>query len=724
MSVGLISAKLRALVSVKAANDNAVRFVLPPPVVMRMAIGGVLLLSCVGSVGSPAHAQDIRQETLAALQNFEKTGRLSNLTFDSATGFVRAMDSVAATWVSQAPAPVRERRRAIVALFVLEVAVNPANGGQIQLIEWACQFLRRQNPSEFERLWQQASVATLQQGYFQTTGTLLANALPHLDHAFRRFQADPRLRLMNLSLRPEVFRLSSRPGADARRLVKSVVSRPSDLGPSTKRIDVTLGELLSLGHDPEVGPESQVRAAWIYFHQNKLSDCIATAQLGLARTDDPFVKYLGYLVLGLAHDHQRNSDQAQTAYRSAAAALPGTSGALALSASLFLAGDREAAADVVNALSEINNRADPWTHVVSDYRRLTADIGRLRSLVQVPIDGVPALPPDNFGLPAAVSGGRALPPQLREEQRTSALFRAVRSAVAVDVSVMRGNQPVSGLTISDFEVTDQGVPQVIETVATTNELSIDVSLVVVTTDWSAPLKTKILNQLALFSGDIEAIVRALRAGDRLQVITVSGSTARLVPFTSAEKIKGAELPTMETVRKNSAPSFGRNYALYDALTATLVQHTSPDRRHIVAVFGSGYDDASITTADQLLRIARQVDPVLYFARRDSQEDVVREGLIKNGMSLAGVRPFSETMLWPNTPDVIQEVAAETGGSTLFRGSGSMADDFIELLKEYRQSYVLRYQPQGVDAGGWHPITVRVKSPGNVEVRARKGYFGG
>lgn len=53
-----------------------------------------------------------------------------------------------------------------------------------------------------------------------------------------------------------------------------------------------------------------------------------------------------------------------------------------------------------------------------------------------------------------------------------------------------------------------------------------------------------------------------------------------------------------------------------------------------------------------------------------------------------------------------------------------ADDpraaFAQLLVEIRERYILRYEPEGVAAPGWHAIKVRVKGHRG-DVRTRAGY---
>jgi hypothetical protein len=64
----------------------------------------------------------------------------------------------------------------------------------------------------------------------------------------------------------------------------------------------------------------------------------------------------------------------------------------------------------------------------------------------------------------------------------------------------------------------------------------------------------------------------------------------------------------------------------------------------------------------------------------------------------------------------------TGGGVFMPAAdtGQLDRRFAEALDNFRQRYVLTYTPQGVEARGWHPVTVKVK--GRHRVRARPGYF--
>ena len=76
--------------------------------------------------------------------------------------------------------------------------------------------------------------------------------------------------------------------------------------------------------------------------------------------------------------------------------------------------------------------------------------------------------------------------------------------------------------------------------------------------------------------------------------------------------------------------------------------------------------------------------------------------------------------------MLARAAERTGGelhgqSRFFRAS-SIERAFRTIFNDFRQSYVLRYSPEGVPARGWHPIVVRVPAAGNATIRARQGYY--
>ena len=74
-----------------------------------------------------------------------------------------------------------------------------------------------------------------------------------------------------------------------------------------------------------------------------------------------------------------------------------------------------------------------------------------------------------------------------------------------------------------------------------------------------------------------------------------------------------------------------------------------------------------------------------------------------------------------------EWAERTGGTfqtqSFFFRSSALFRSFKAIFDDFRQSYMLRYSPTGVDEKGWHAIAVEVPGVKGATVRARQGYFG-
>jgi hypothetical protein len=74
--------------------------------------------------------------------------------------------------------------------------------------------------------------------------------------------------------------------------------------------------------------------------------------------------------------------------------------------------------------------------------------------------------------------------------------------------------------------------------------------------------------------------------------------------------------------------------------------------------------------------------------------------------------------------VLEEITKGSNGRLYdLEPGGSFAASLADAVNEFRQRYVLRYRPTGVEIKGWHDLTVTVPAR-RYDVRARKGYFGG
>jgi VWFA-related protein len=614
------------------------------------------------------------------------------------------------------------------ALDTLERAV-PRGVSEWPEVERICEKLRSGPPSEFEREWMLAAGA-LFSGRAWLGDTQLARR--HFDHALVRFPGEPHLQLARLLVQPEGYTVSNRPrlSRDAlahsqglgRRSIGGPVVAPLGFYPVDPRaIPHTLSELERLSHGTAVANEAHAHLAMLRFILGDVAGSLEAAG-SVSRDAQPFDRNLAGVVTGLALDASARRHDATEAYAEAVRALPeAKSSATALAVHLFLDERRiEAASAIHIAYSAGADLLDPWFCPVPDDRLLPDALRRLKKL----ISGQAAVP-SSVELVASRAGGPSMPEQRignRPETSTQpaaagqATFRRDVAAVAVEVSVRASKSPVRGLAPSDFEVLDTGVVQRVQSLSI-GDVPLDVTLILDTSESaSRPIPPKgptSTNIQAAF--DVRRIASLLRPADRLRVLEANIRPRELLPLVQSDMANmGAVVPSKYGITANFPTA-----ALYDAVAAALVEHTDPDRRSMVFVFTDGMDGTSVITADILLAVARESDVVLNVARHDT------DGEWQQSRNPRSLNDDSRHLLWPVDTAVIENVARLTGGTARHMGDNESSVERVEqMLDEFRQSYIIHYQPIGVTPGGWHPITVKITRSGKFEVHARRGYFGG
>jgi VWFA-related protein len=278
------------------------------------------------------------------------------------------------------------------------------------------------------------------------------------------------------------------------------------------------------------------------------------------------------------------------------------------------------------------------------------------------------------------------------------VFRATTVSVAVNVSVKRGNNIVANLTINDFRLTDNGVAQTIDSVSR-ESVPVDVTLFLDTSGSTA-------GKLDDMKADVQGIVRLLRPGDRFRLLTIGDSVYENVSWVPA----GTRLDL-------SFGAVGGISLIQDALVMALFHRPDPDRRHLVVGLTDRRDCGSVVSSALLRELAARSEAVLHLIDHSGS----------GGDTNYRVRSCSPRGR-PDGDQILVDAAVRTGGalhtqSFFFRGS-SLLRAFRTIFDEFRQSYVLRYSPKGVDPGGWHAIGVEVPAIKNVTIRARQGYYGG
>lgn len=277
-------------------------------------------------------------------------------------------------------------------------------------------------------------------------------------------------------------------------------------------------------------------------------------------------------------------------------------------------------------------------------------------------------------------GSTAVPAAQQPPAAEQPTFSSKLEAVRVDVLVTDRGKVVPGLTASDFDVRDNGVPQTVDLVSF-QDLSLNVILAL---DVSASVSGERLKHL---QGAGQTLLNRLATDDRSALITISHSIHLRQALTGeTERVRQALAvvkPTGDT-------------ALVDGTYTAMTMDPPDGGRNLLLVFSDGIDTASFLPPERVLESARRTDMVVY------------------GVSTRGLEDSK----------FLEDLSELTGGTTLkVESTKDLSATFLKILDEFRQRYLISYSPTGVARDGWHRLDVRVKNR-RVTVKARAGYQAG
>lgn len=291
----------------------------------------------------------------------------------------------------------------------------------------------------------------------------------------------------------------------------------------------------------------------------------------------------------------------------------------------------------------------------------------------------------------ALASALVIPLALSGEQ---AVFRARTDIVAISASVKRGNAPVANLKAADFRLTDNGVAQSIDAV-TIESVPLDVTLFMDTSGSTA-------GALDRMKKNVIAIAAMLRRDDQFRLLTIGLAVEVPVPWQRAG--------TPIALDMKAVPGIS---LIYDALFVALTHRPEAGRRHLIVALTDGEDCGSILDGARVFDASARTEAVLHWIYVSSSGD-----FDPNAVG-AWCTPSDAREV-----DFVGQSATRTGGDLHRSRFGDPAvRTFAQILDEFRQSYVLRYSPQGVTSRGWHAVTVQVPAQPAITIKSRSGYFG-
>ena len=257
---------------------------------------------------------------------------------------------------------------------------------------------------------------------------------------------------------------------------------------------------------------------------------------------------------------------------------------------------------------------------------------------------------------------------------------------------------------TDFELFDNGVRQRLDSVSI-EIVPVDVILAL---DLSESVSGERLDSLVRA---YRAALDALRPTDRAAVLTFSHEILERVPLSH-------ERDRVLTALKGF--SAGGSTSLYDAAYVGLRLGDATQARPLLLVFSDGTDSSSWLSAAEVLESALRSEVVAYaVVAQSSVGERPVDALMREPQRSRLRRPEAGSRA--ELHEFLQQLTRSTGGRLLRAKERELPTNFVEILREFQNRYLLTYTPRDSEKPGWHDIALRVKRRGAM-VLARRGYW--
>lgn len=286
----------------------------------------------------------------------------------------------------------------------------------------------------------------------------------------------------------------------------------------------------------------------------------------------------------------------------------------------------------------------------------------------------------------SVSGSASQPPQ----QDTPPELTIGTEIVLVNVVASSGSGFVSGLTASDFEVTEDGVPQKIEFFGAERTPFAAAILL----DRSGSMERKL--QLARVAA--ARFMDHARPDDRVAVYLFGSDVDLLQDFTPG----GRDLS--DGLWDSTAEGITKMYDCVAAASGSLATRAEP--RRALLLISDGADFGSASSYDNALRLALAAGVSVYSVdlapigathALSSQEELRARGILRGFAERSGGRFYAS------------------------KGGQDLNDAFASIIDELTNQYTIGYAPSNTHHDGtWRKIGVTTARPG-LKLRARTGY---
>ena len=304
-------------------------------------------------------------------------------------------------------------------------------------------------------------------------------------------------------------------------------------------------------------------------------------------------------------------------------------------------------------------------------------------------------------------------PKVKNPDNDTYSLRVDVPIVNIDANVIldKTHQFVPGLKANNFLILEDGVPQTITSVRTTQTPITAVMLL----EFAAN-SYYLINDMRNAS---YTFFRSLRKDDYVAVVTYDLRTHILTDFTNNKELIAQSLQSL------MIPGFS-DTNLFDALYETLDRTSRIEGRKYVILIGSGRDTFSKLTLDKILAKVKSTPNVTIFT--------ISTGAMLNEMRGGG---GPRELDYLQAQNQLRTFAAMTGGlsfAPIFQGE--LPDIFGQINDSIRNEYILTYRPTNTKNDGsyrkvkvllvdneGHPLRMQDEKgkPQKYSVIARDGY---
>ncbi len=276
----------------------------------------------------------------------------------------------------------------------------------------------------------------------------------------------------------------------------------------------------------------------------------------------------------------------------------------------------------------------------------------------------------------------------------------------VSVVSMDPRNPSPELQQKDFLVIEDGQPQDISFFAAA-DAPFDLVLLL---DLSGSTNDK----LKLIRDSARRFVAATRPTDRVAIVAFTDVAQVVCPLTADRRLLKDSIGDIEK------PVGGTRF--WDSLRyvlAILNASRNSLRRSAVVVMTDGVDNAlpevlgpgSETTFDELLRVVRASEAIVFPIYLDTEKEIVK-------------RHLASREAYAIARDQLAHLA-EASGSRLYRANKlkDLDDVYQQVIKDLGRIYSIGYRPSNtLRDGKWRSVSVQIQARQDVTARTKEGYY--